>query len=149
DLQGQEWGFGSVFFDHREKCEHCEAQVYELAICRNCGQEHLVADLRDETLLAIPVEGSFDNDGDDPAPTDGGEEQGDVSGGALQLMCGTHAVQDAQDPDSFDPFTGGYPGGRDGTTLRLARAEGGVQCSRCGIRVGGSARALRPLRLGG
>ena len=149
ELHANEWGFGAAYFDHRQTCVHCEARVYELAICRNCGQEHLVAKLRNQVLEPIPVEGSFDSDRDDFGPGDDGEEQDEIASGDLQLICGPHAVQDAQDPDIFDPATGGYPGGAGKHSLRLARKEGGVTCSRCGIRAEENSRTMRPLRLGG
>ena len=35
----ENWGLGSVFFDRRSQCSHCESAVVELKACGDCGLE--------------------------------------------------------------------------------------------------------------
>ncbi len=40
-LETAEWHFGAVYFERRERCRHCDAQVYELLSCSGCGAAYL------------------------------------------------------------------------------------------------------------
>lgn len=44
-LMNNEWGFGKLFFERRERCDACESLVLALLLCSVCGQEYLAADL--------------------------------------------------------------------------------------------------------
>ena len=37
------WGFGALFTERRTHCQHCDAAVFELVVCADCGQHYLQA----------------------------------------------------------------------------------------------------------
>lgn len=42
ELKQGDWAFGQVHLNHRQQCD-CGAPVYELALCKECGEPHLLA----------------------------------------------------------------------------------------------------------
>ena len=37
------WGFGALFTERRTHCQHCDAAVFDLVVCADCGQHYLQA----------------------------------------------------------------------------------------------------------
>ena len=52
-LKNELWGFGRVFFHQQEFCEDCDATVFEMTSCGNCGTEHLQAEEARDSLGGI------------------------------------------------------------------------------------------------
>ena len=42
-LDDEKWAFGALFLERHEYCPHCEAPVFELVQCNECGAEYLSA----------------------------------------------------------------------------------------------------------
>lgn len=42
-LEHEDWPFGAVFHERRQKCAHCDYPVFDLVQCRECGAEYLLA----------------------------------------------------------------------------------------------------------
>lgn len=51
-LDSAAWPFGRMFLERRERCDHCEAPVYEMVLCATCGAEFLAVEefMRDQRL---------------------------------------------------------------------------------------------------
>lgn len=45
----ENWAFGQVYLNHRHQCD-CGAPVYELALCTECSEPHLLAQLNNNKL---------------------------------------------------------------------------------------------------
>lgn len=45
----ENWAFGQVYLNHRHQCD-CGAPVYELALCSECSEPHLLAQLNNHKL---------------------------------------------------------------------------------------------------
>lgn len=45
----ENWAFGQVYLNHRHQCE-CGTPVYELALCTECSEPHLLAQLNNSKL---------------------------------------------------------------------------------------------------
>lgn len=52
-------GWSRIYLEKRERCQYCEAAVFELTICRNCGQSYLRAYEREHVF---EVDGLYEND---------------------------------------------------------------------------------------
>jgi len=55
----QHTGWSRVYLEKRERCQDCSAAVFELSVCRNCGQGYLRAFKREEVF---EVDGLYEND---------------------------------------------------------------------------------------
>jgi ATP-dependent helicase YprA (DUF1998 family) len=56
---GGDEGWSRVYLEKRERCADCAGAVFELAVCRNCGQPYLRAFEREHTLSS---EGRYEDD---------------------------------------------------------------------------------------
>lgn len=43
-LEDDNWPFGAVFLERRERCPHCQTPVFDLVQCGECGAEYLSAE---------------------------------------------------------------------------------------------------------
>src|SRR5690606_28893139 len=55
------WPFGAILFDQRDECPHCQAMVFEVQSCGDCGEPFLAAE--DEGDRIIPRRS--ENNGDE------------------------------------------------------------------------------------
>lgn len=55
----QHTGWSRVYLEKRERCQDCNAAVFELSVCRNCGQSYLRAFKREDVF---EVDGLYEND---------------------------------------------------------------------------------------
>ncbi len=54
-LGSEQWPFGAVYFQHRETCKHCQSLVFEVLLCKDCGEVYLAANEDDhQKLTPIP-----------------------------------------------------------------------------------------------
>lgn len=51
----ENWGFGALHFELSERCRHCDAKVFEVHSCSDCGEPMLLAMERDG-ILSSPVQ---------------------------------------------------------------------------------------------
>ncbi|MCL4704087.1 DEAD/DEAH box helicase [bacterium] len=64
-LDSPNWKFGKVFIHRREYCDRCQAPVYELINCTQCGTEYLTAQevhFEDGRYYLLPRKLDFDID---------------------------------------------------------------------------------------
>jgi len=51
EAQPKDWPFGSVLFEQRDHCPHCQSMVFEIQNCLDCGEPYLPADDMGERVL--------------------------------------------------------------------------------------------------
>lgn len=64
-LDNADWKFGKVFTNRREYCDSCQAPIYELINCTQCGTEYLAAEeanANDGRYYLLPRKLDFDID---------------------------------------------------------------------------------------
>lgn len=44
DMRAQDWPFGTILFEQRDQCPHCQSMVFEIQNCLDCGEPFLPAD---------------------------------------------------------------------------------------------------------
>jgi DEAD/DEAH box helicase domain-containing protein len=44
DMRPQDWPFGTILFEQRDQCPHCQSMVFEIQNCLDCGEPFLPAD---------------------------------------------------------------------------------------------------------
>jgi ATP-dependent helicase YprA (DUF1998 family) len=131
-----EWAFGSILFEATENCPQCQAPVFEVVSCRECGEPWLQAfDTGDglEPLATPPDRDEFaatssrENDAEEPEPT---EEP------ATELRDRRYIATRHVDGElislTVDPRTGVLPDRRDaGISVQASRIGAEDACPRC------------------
>ncbi|MDT0575597.1 DEAD/DEAH box helicase [Croceicoccus sp. F390] len=44
EMRPQDWPFGTILFEQRDQCPHCQSMVFEIQNCLDCGEPFLPAD---------------------------------------------------------------------------------------------------------
>ena len=150
---GSGWDFGTVFPNHRTRCEHCDFPVFELVACRDCGQEYLSAEetfaggemklnscIETEDVDEFQLEVDLDD-------TDDAEDEPSEPSHMRRLICGRDIeTEDIEERRLGQDRTLGTA--EDGVSVRLSPIENGLAvCLRCGAR-DHRRRLLRELRIG-
>lgn len=147
-LEDPSWGLGRVYFERRESCRDCSARVYELALCRQCGAESLLAELRPDggELMLVPtaarapdtLEGRPDVD-DEDAHEESGRLTVRLVGGAASHEAEVDRVSIGREDGRWDD--------PDGVVVAVARRteDRRLQCPRCGHADGDPEAVVAPL----
>ena len=162
-LASSDWPFGRVFYERHERCNACESIVLELALCAECGQEYLAADLVSEQGVQRFAPRAFressdadeyrrliaesDGDGEDPEPV---EAEGVRLPRLLTGPAHGHSVR-------VGLATGGLVNEGADTTkgaeaefgeIGLEEKQSGLRCVRCGERERRPGDLFREVRRG-
>lgn len=162
ELESQEWRFGPVFLDRRERCSCCNALVYEIIFCTDCGSEYLLTRSSiPATAAEIPLllpESWGDRDFDVPQgfqPGDADEdEESDTAirvraRNVRRLILGGEDSALSGGPLGFDPMNGAFSHGNAPCLIHAVKEESGkLRCSCCGSIDRIDRNILRPLKLG-
>lgn len=126
-LDDNAWPFGLLHVEERATCQACEAPLFELATCTECGQPHLLAEEgeADPDHLARPTKDEAHDEfsegvdaPDEPSPLD--------EGGRAKLIVSCSGDQTV----AFDPRTSKLCDRASGDTIML-RLKGGRSCAAC------------------
>ena len=167
-LVDDRWRFGKLFLDRRERCDRCEALVYELIFCSDCGSDYLLGRMVPPSSsggMPILVSASWTDrgldapeslrpgDADEEADEDEGEdepggEETATGPGARRLILGGPESRISEGPLGFDPSTGAI-GFEDGEIQVHTIKEDGsrLRCACCGSVERADTNVFRPLRL--
>ena len=152
---GRGWEFGAIFAERRTRCGHCSQPVFELVVCRECGQDYLLAketysDETDEHKLTayertekideFQLEVDID-EGDDEGP-DGSEA--DLG---KRLICAESLRVPQADRLWLDEDNRLNESGNGTPVRRAPMEEGRLSCPRCGAK-DGKHSPFRELRTG-
>jgi hypothetical protein len=158
-IASDQWRFGAVYFQHRERCEHCDSLVFEVLLCKDCGEVYLAAEEDDKQMLSsIPWKQStiiddFDIEIEEDADEE--EEQSKTRSTAKlrQLIC-SRSANDFMDAESnYDPGTGEVlrVESDNSVGLRLARRhdpDNRIRCVTCGEPDSQAYQQFRSIRVG-
>ena len=158
-LNETDWPFGALYSSRREKCD-CGSQVFEVVVCRECGEVYLAAsedhnnalhptsftqqtptddfqlDLQDEVFV---------DDEDEFAPPIGHE-------GVVQLICSHSGNDYTDDVAVYDAKTGAInANGVETVSVRIAQRDpkfNDHRCVTCGERASAARMLFQPVRVG-
>lgn len=146
-LDHEDWAFGRLFFERRERCDACRSMVLELSLCGECGAEYLAVDLISQEGVQryearLPVESSEADEyrqliAEPSADGEGEDEQDEFSSAAVRLPRLLAAARYADHPVRVRLADGAVEGeGASGSFAEVAPDEGhtGLRCVRCGER---------------
>lgn len=154
------WPFGKTFIEHREKCDVCDALVFEVVLCSRCGAEYLSAQHinKDGASAYVPATVLYEGDTDeslDEALEEDGESVGKVDVGRRRLL-GRYRASETDDhaatrDERFDGETGriGPTGDTSLTEVGIRVKHGNLYCANCGEGENSPGDLLRPVRTGG
>lgn len=146
-LNRNDWSYGKVFLDHRQRCDACASMVLELSMCRDCGTPHLACEYSDDGGGLAPTPISLGEDIEDLDREDEDEEEDANELHRMQMLC----------PDgggflgsevSFEKGTGRFASSKGTLTRNLARKEGRLRCSFCGNTSRKDRQIFRKVNLG-
>lgn len=154
DLDSEEWFFGKVFVERREKCDVCQSLVFEIVFCSDCGAEYLLCADNDDRLQAVPTDEIYlDQDEVPEIDVEEDEELAESpSAMMLQLLCSGPGGKRSLESIEIDPRSGSLSPdeGTAVTTVRLASKNDDqrLRCEECASVHRPSRSIFRPLRLG-
>ncbi|MCA9212843.1 MAG: DEAD/DEAH box helicase, partial [Planctomycetales bacterium] len=158
-LTQSDWPFGAVYLSQRERCD-CGSQIFEVVVCRECGEVYLAARedqnnalhptvLSEQTpiddfQLDLQEEVSVDDEDESAAPLG--------SDGVVQLIC-SHAGNDFTDDLAvYDAATGAInASGVNTVSVRIAQRDPRFnhhRCVTCGERASAARMLFQPIRVG-
>lgn len=111
-LESDQWPFGAVYFQHRERCKHCESLVLEVALCKDCGEVYLTAEEDDkQRLSAVPWKQStliddFEIELEEEADEDDDQPEFKATVKKRQLICARSANDFMDAETKYDRTTG-------------------------------------------
>ncbi len=155
-LDNADWNFGKVFTNRREHCDSCNAPVYELINCAQCGTEYLTAEeVNDEDgrYYLLPRKLDFDIDEfqldlDDQEDEEAFEEEtSSYSKGHPRLI----APMPTDRADMLDPNTREILAGEQGIRVNLIPPEPSsdkLRCQECQTIENKEGKVFRFARLG-
>ncbi len=137
-LVSPDWTFGKVFINRREFCDSCQAPVYELLNCTQCGTEYLTAGeaLSDDGryyLLPRKLDFNIDEfqlDLDDQEDDEAGEEEQSVVKSRRQPRLLSAPTPTAR-VDALDLATREMPAKGKSINVNLIPPEPGTNQLRC------------------
>lgn len=138
-LDASDWKFGKVFINRRERCDCCEAPVYELVNCTQCGTEYLTAEecpSEDGRYYLLPRKIDFDID---EFQLDLDDQEDDES--SEQEQTPTYLTQhprliapmSTERPDTLSPETREILAKGEGLRVNLIPPETGTDMLRCHV----------------
>ena len=159
ELAQTDWRFGAVYLSQRERC-NCGSQVFEVVVCRECGEVYLAA--REDQNNALhpavlseqtPID-DFQLDLQDEVFVDDEEEFPPPMGteGVVQLICSHKGNDFTDDLAVYDAATGAInASGADTVSLRIAQRDPRFshhRCVTCGERSSAARMLFQPIRVG-
>ena len=151
---GDTWGFGALFPQRRERCEHCDNPVFELVICGECGQDYLSAmetfsgDTGEKKLQPYLEETNLDEFQLEADLDDEDEEEPTSSFGYRRLVCGHELNLEHVEDWRLDSETLILRKNGIGIPIRLSPLSADhLACPRCAS-VDRRRRLFRELRIG-
>ena len=105
ELNDESWPFGAVFFNRRERCDHCGSLVLEVLACKDCGEVYLSAEEDSQQRISPTpwiqnsLNDDFDIDIDEDDEDDEDEQQGNMPA-LRQLIC-SHEGNDYVDASAY------------------------------------------------
>ncbi len=147
-LDRSEWGAGKVFLAHRERCDACNALVFELALCTTCGEPVLAGADRQGRLTPVAW-----SDADQSLDDDEADDDEDADSGAHVSLFELVACRPGEhtDPRPLDPFDGTLTGSASSSSVPFSRRHPdnhNLRCPRCGGSDREPTNRFRPVRLG-
>lgn len=142
-LASDQWPFGAVYFQHRERCQHCDSLVFEVFLCMDCGEVYLAAEEDErQTLTPLPWKQStiiddLDIEIEENADEEEEQPEPEARTGTRQLICARPA-NDYMDAETFYDRTTGQmvrPHHERAIGIRLARRHEPnhkIRCVTCG-----------------
>jgi hypothetical protein len=158
-LTSDQWPFGSVYFQHRERCVHCDSLVLEVLLCKDCGEVYLAAEEDDkQKLSSIPWKQStiiddFDIEIEENADEEEEQSKARSTAKLRQLIC-SRSANDFMDAESnYDCSTGEILQVENANSvgLRLARRhdpDNRIRCVTCGEPDSQAYQQFRSIRVG-
>jgi hypothetical protein len=155
DATLKKWGFGAVFTEHRVNCPHCASLVFELDLCRSCGEPHLEgidADAKGEGAMVVPSAAVLGEDDDTQAEADDGNEDGESIAlpSERRFLHRPFEQHRKLDPGEecrwLDRETGQL--GKPGADMVDVHVLFTPRCLRCGARETDTFNPLQPARIG-
>ncbi|MCA9130470.1 MAG: DEAD/DEAH box helicase, partial [Planctomycetales bacterium] len=158
-LLSKAWPFGAVFFQHRERCLHCDSLVLEVVLCRDCGEVYLSAEENDkQKLSSIPWKQStiiddFDVEIEDDVDEEDEKIESRSTAKLRQLVCSRPANEYMDCESGYDRNTGEILGGvnEGAVRIRLARRhdpDHRIRCVTCGEPDSQAYQQFRSVRVG-
>lgn len=158
-LKSELWPFGAVYFQHRERCTHCESLVLEVLLCKDCGEVYLAAEENDkQKLSAIPwKQSTMVDDFDIEIEEDADEEEEQTTTRSTaklrQLICSRSANDFMDAPSNYDRSTGEIlrVSSDNAAAVRLARRHdpgNRIRCVTCGEPDSQAYQQFRSIRIG-
>ena len=158
-LDDPSWAFGQVFVERHERCSQCDALVFEITLCVECGEEYLPAEehmtgdgryfvqprvqIRDEDDFELDIESDEESDEDQES-----EKEGMI---VPQLRLLERRSVTPRNRLTFDPHSGQIFPEKSGVEaeIQLPDPESGFRCHRCGNKASKRREEiLRPMREG-
>ena len=145
------WPFGAIFHDYRRVCPHCNSQVFEIVLCRDCGEPYLSAQtVSRDALQPISCWDEITEDDfqlvDDSDDTD---ETNETSSNALEeLICTGIENEFTSSPTKHDAVSGELVSSGRIVEVSVATRNdrGRLRCVRCGETSGKIDTQFTPLR---
>lgn len=156
--QGEDWGFGSVFFSKRSQCLYCQSKTYELVLCQRCGTHYMKVEEvstaegyflqpytqrrneRNEEFMEL-------NDAEYDEPQDATNDEDEEQNSTGRSFQKVRLIGYAGDP-SLTPInvkTGTIEESQDSLPIHYAEDDDAFRCGRCGERETSGRRLFRPL----
>lgn len=161
-LQDGNWPFGSIYLSKNERCKHCGSQVFEIVVCRDCGEVYLAAsETADLSLRPLsfaqpsPID-DFQLEGSDDLEADDDELSANASmtpdEGQIQLICSQLGNDYSGSPTVYNAASGEiHARGEDTVSVVLAEREerlGRHRCITCGQHTSVLKSLFIPFRIG-
>ena len=158
-LTSDEWPFGAVYFQHRERCVHCDSLVLEVLLCKDCGEVYLAAEENDkQKLSSIPWKQStliddFDIEIEEDVDEDEDQSKKISIAKLRQLVCSRSANDFVDAESNYDRRTGEILRAEsdNSVSLRLARRhdpDNRIRCVTCGEPDSPAFQQFRSIRVG-
>lgn len=157
-IQDQDWPFGQIFFNERDRCDDCGGQVFEVIVCKDCGETYLAAvedadnAIKPMDLSTAPMGSDFEIElEEEPEEEDAGHSS--ISAAQeIQLICSSKNFSYANAPINYDVHSG-LPSNTasDLVSASIASREekrNRLRCVKCGEHASSHWHQFRPLRVG-
>ena len=162
ELESDEWRFGKVFLERRERCDACKSLVFEAVLCTQCGAEYLGAEELRGADGAMLRAIKYDMDEDDvdeglelAAPSEDADGQNmaaepefPFAGTLRRLISGRRSARALK--SNLDVRSGSIDHGncRQEIDIVIPEDDGSLRCTRCGARDDKPGTFIRPARAG-
>jgi hypothetical protein len=149
-LHDEAWSFGKVFLSHRERCDACEALVFEVLMCTTCGTPSLAATDAEGKLVPRRDDSDAGGGGLEAAEDSDDDDLDDAIRANRDELVSAGRAPHTNHPVAIDPKTGVFGAGGSETVHLASRNDEThrVRCPKCGRQDSESRDRFRPMRLG-